>query len=180
MDDHSLATINFAKTELNRLSNGIRANKVEMTELFHSVMFSDVLRVTRGLGSARQQLEHVHTEESKNLTEAIRDAQQFSEAQKSLMLLNLAVYTKDVGTLLDSFAHMSTQLKLKLEQIELSEDTPDSLIFEQVNAAEQDADLSKLETLFSHMNQSFKLKSAIEFPRYEIASTQPYYKHNSH
>ena len=87
------------------------------------------------------------------------------------MLLNLAVYTKDVGTLLDSFAHMSNQLKLKLEQIELSEDSPDSLIFEQVNAAEQDSDLSKLETLFSHMNQCFKLKSAIEFPNYDIAHT---------
>ena len=80
----------FAKKELDRLykrilksnSNlkGKRVSDTDITELYHDIIFSDILRLSSTTGSSRQQIDNVHMTESHRLIEAIRGAKRFSEA----------------------------------------------------------------------------------------------------
>ena len=121
------AAIRFAKIELDRLckrilkSNcSIKRNSVtekDSAKLYQDFLYNDILRLSSSIGSVRQQIEYVHTDESLKMTEAIKGAKRFSEAQKSLMLMNLAAYTKDVSTLLECFSCMGNQIYQKLTQV---------------------------------------------------------------
>ena len=101
----------------------------------------------------------MHTAESYKLTEAIKGAKRFSDAQKSLMLLNLAVYTKDVSTMLECFSCMGNQINKKLAQVTpINQQTPDSLLIDKLSKAEENHDILKLENLLIALNKEhFKL-----------------------
>ena len=127
LSNTDMAVIKFAKIELDRLckrilkSNcNIKRNSVtekDNTRLYQDFLFNDILRQSSSIGSVRQQIEYVHTLESSKITEAIKGAKWFSEAQKSLMLMNLAAYTKDVSTILECFSCMGNQINQKLSQV---------------------------------------------------------------
>ena len=120
LSSHDEAVIRFAKVELDRLckqiqksninTRGKRVTDKDIYELYQNVLFNDLLKLSSNIGSVRQQIEHVHTIESYKLTEAIKGAKCFTEAQKSLMLMTLAAYTKDVSTILECFSCMGNQI----------------------------------------------------------------------
>ena len=79
------------------------------------MLYSDVLILASQIKPENKMLKGVHKKESLELQEAIKNASQFSQAQKSLTLLHLAAYTKSVSTVLQSFESMSAQLITNLE-----------------------------------------------------------------
>ena len=79
------------------------------------MLYSDVLMRASQIKPEYKMLKGVHKKESQELQEAIKNASQFSQAQKSLVLLHLAAYTKSVSTMLQSLESMSDQLITNLE-----------------------------------------------------------------
>ena len=87
-DDNSV--VKSAKIELDHLckrilkSNkslrGKRVTAKDLTLLYQDVLYSDVLRLSSNTGTVRHQIDHVHTAESSKLMDAIREANNFSEA----------------------------------------------------------------------------------------------------
>ena len=73
-------------------------------ELYQDLIFNEILTLARDIDiNPRKNLDLVHNTETQRLQDMIKNTPKFfSNTQKSMILMHLAAYSRDVGTLLDS------------------------------------------------------------------------------